>query len=62
MASETDINNEGQTISIKPPTTPPGTPPKTGDSLPVIPTVIIMITAFAGIAGIVISKRRKKKD
>ena len=70
VASETDINNEDQTINITPPTppsTPPTTPPskppvKTGDSIPVIPAVIILAGSLVGIVGIVFSKRKKKNS
>lgn len=58
VASHEDINDEDQTVHV--PKLPPEDTPKTGDSSPVVPVVLIGLASFLGLGIIIFLKRRKK--
>ena len=55
VATHIDLTDEGQTVTVTPPSTP-----KTGDSIPLIPIISLLIAAAGGIVAIVVVKKSKK--
>ena len=56
VATHIDLTDEGQTVTI----TPPEKTPKTGDSIPIIPIIGLLVAAAGGIVAIIAVKRNKK--
>lgn len=56
VATHIDLTDEGQTVTI----TPPEKTPKTGDSIPIILIIGLLVAAAGGIVAIIAVKRNKK--